>query len=285
MKKNLLDSIDVRTPCSESWEEMTGNQEVRFCSHCSKGVYDLSAITRAKAEKLVRDFGGRLCVRYVKDSRGKVVTAPPLTQIKRQATIAASVLAASLAVSSITYAQGVPIKTLEPKNVSQRDHTQKDPQGNGNSVISGRVLDINEAVVVGTKVSLRNNENGEVRVTKSDGEGHYEFKNLESGFFGIEAVAPGFATFVLKDIEIAEDSILEKDLTLHAGTVGELIIIEGPIETTEPEIESKIQLRKLIDLPRPSRTFTLGLFGLSPDASKTDKKANKKKKTKNNLPK
>jgi hypothetical protein len=98
-KNSLLDRIDVREPCTESWEQMTGNNEVRFCSHCSKNVYDLSSYTRQRAEKLVRDSNGGLCVRYRKDERGRVITAPPkFTQIKRHAKIAAGVLATTLSV-------------------------------------------------------------------------------------------------------------------------------------------------------------------------------------------
>ncbi len=104
--------------------------------------------------------------------------------------VEAGVLAASLTFSSLTYAQGEPIKLGELKTTSQQDLSQKDPQSGGKSVISGKVFDLNEAVVVGTKVTLRNNNNGEIRVTKSDGEGHYEFKHLEPGIFGIRSVCP-----------------------------------------------------------------------------------------------
>lgn len=108
-KNNLLDGIDVREPCTENWEEMTGNHEVRFCSHCSRNVFDLSAYTRQRAEKLVRDSNGGICVRYRKDERGRVVTAPPrFTQIKRHARIAAGVLATTISVASMAYTQGNP---------------------------------------------------------------------------------------------------------------------------------------------------------------------------------
>jgi hypothetical protein len=36
MTKKFIDSIRVADPCHESWDEMTGNDRVRFCSHCAK---------------------------------------------------------------------------------------------------------------------------------------------------------------------------------------------------------------------------------------------------------
>ena len=57
-KKKLLDSINVKSPCSESWDEMFGNDEVRFCSHCAKNVHNLSAMTRQKAKELIKNSNG-----------------------------------------------------------------------------------------------------------------------------------------------------------------------------------------------------------------------------------
>ena len=126
MKKDFLDSINVKSPCSESWDEMKGNDEVRFCSHCAKNVHDISAMTRAKAEKLVKNSNGKLCVRYVKNPNGKLITTPPkLTQIKRRATFAAGILATSLTFSALTYAQGQPIQSKEIRKSNSKRKISK----------------------------------------------------------------------------------------------------------------------------------------------------------------
>ena len=61
-KMSFIDGIEVKSPCGESWDEMAGNDIVRFCSHCSKNVNNLSELTRRQAEKLFRKSGGSLCV-------------------------------------------------------------------------------------------------------------------------------------------------------------------------------------------------------------------------------
>ena len=37
----LLDHVRVATPCSASWDDMLGDERVRFCLSCQKDVYNL----------------------------------------------------------------------------------------------------------------------------------------------------------------------------------------------------------------------------------------------------
>jgi hypothetical protein len=70
----LLDQIDVASPCTASWDEMSGTDQVRFCSHCRLNVYNLSEMPREQAENLVRSREGRLCVRFYRRHDGTVLT-------------------------------------------------------------------------------------------------------------------------------------------------------------------------------------------------------------------
>jgi hypothetical protein len=70
-----LEVIDIARPCPADWEEMRGDDQVRFCKHCSLNVYNLSAMTRAAAEQLVAEREGRLCIRMYRRLDGTVVTA------------------------------------------------------------------------------------------------------------------------------------------------------------------------------------------------------------------
>jgi hypothetical protein len=76
MAKNFLKNVTVPTPCPANWDSMIGNDQVRFCEHCSLDVHNLSQMTRAKAERLVAQSNGRLCVRYHQDPTGKPLTLP-----------------------------------------------------------------------------------------------------------------------------------------------------------------------------------------------------------------
>ena len=70
-----LEVIDIARPCPADWDAMRGDDQVRFCKHCSLNVYNLSAMTRAQAERLVAEREGRLCIRMYRRLDGTVVTA------------------------------------------------------------------------------------------------------------------------------------------------------------------------------------------------------------------
>ncbi|HUF05683.1 MAG TPA: hypothetical protein VMM38_16095 [Aridibacter sp.] len=69
-----LNNIKVAKPCSENWDEMYGTDRKRICGKCDLNVYNLSAMTRAKAEKLIMNTEGRLCARFYRRSDGTVIT-------------------------------------------------------------------------------------------------------------------------------------------------------------------------------------------------------------------
>jgi hypothetical protein len=71
---NQLSEIRIASPCTASWEEMQGDDRVRFCQHCRLNVYNLSAMPRPEAEALIKEKEGRLCVRFYRRRDGTVLT-------------------------------------------------------------------------------------------------------------------------------------------------------------------------------------------------------------------
>lgn len=71
-----LYTLRVAEPCAENWDTMPGDARARHCDRCRLHVLNLSELTRDEAEAALsqRTPGGRLCVRYTLDARGKVVT-------------------------------------------------------------------------------------------------------------------------------------------------------------------------------------------------------------------
>ncbi len=70
-----VEELRVATPCERSWNEMEGDDYVRHCTDCKKNVYDVSMLTRAEANELIREKEGQLCVRYYRRFDGTVLTA------------------------------------------------------------------------------------------------------------------------------------------------------------------------------------------------------------------
>ena len=72
--QNSIDNMHVAAPCSAEWAKMNGDERVRHCTLCRKNVYNLSAMTRAEAEALIKEKEGKLCVRFYRRADGTVLT-------------------------------------------------------------------------------------------------------------------------------------------------------------------------------------------------------------------
>ena len=72
-----LQQVHIPNPCPKRWDEMTGGDAVRFCGHCQKHVYNLSALTADAAQRLICEKAGSLCAAYVPTETLRAVTTPP----------------------------------------------------------------------------------------------------------------------------------------------------------------------------------------------------------------
>jgi hypothetical protein len=80
----VLDDVRIAAPCDARWEDMAGDDQVRFCGHCEKNVYNLSAMTRDEAAGLLLEKEGRVCVRFYQRDDGTVLTADCPVGVRRQ---------------------------------------------------------------------------------------------------------------------------------------------------------------------------------------------------------
>ena len=80
----LLDSVQIASPCTANWDEMIGDDRARFCTHCQKDVFNLSALPREEAETFLRARTAEVCVRLYKRVDGTVLTSDCPVGVKRK---------------------------------------------------------------------------------------------------------------------------------------------------------------------------------------------------------
>jgi len=79
--RDTIDQIEISSPCTVSWDEMrgaggaAGDERVRFCGQCRQNVYNVEAMSRVEARRLITAREGRVCVRILRRPDGTVVTA------------------------------------------------------------------------------------------------------------------------------------------------------------------------------------------------------------------
>jgi hypothetical protein len=55
--------LTLSSPCPMSWEDLAGDDRVRYCEKCRLNVYNVAAMESQEVEALVRRTEGRLCGR------------------------------------------------------------------------------------------------------------------------------------------------------------------------------------------------------------------------------
>jgi hypothetical protein len=237
-KKSFIDSIEVKTPCSEDWGEMKGDEKIRFCSHCTKSVSNISAMTRKQAMRVVRDSKGEICVRFVKNPQTNApVFAGKLYQITRRAGIAAGVLGASMAISTLTYAQGSTssIERISGSQieVSQEKQTEKDKSESKFASISGIVTDPNGAVISFAGLTLTNEETSDLLIIQADEYGSYKFEEVPAGKYKLSIIGgEGFAEKEITDIAVSERGEIRKDVSLNVSEQTASVTVQVDTFTT-----------------------------------------------------
>lgn len=233
-KITFLDSIDVKSPCSESWDEMQGNEQIRFCSHCAENVHNLSEMTRKQARKIVAQSNGKICVRYVRRSDGRIQTIKnTLHQITRRTGIAAGVLGTSLAASTLAYAQGE-VKANPNENV-QIIEVANQKTDEPNAALSGTISDPNGAVIPFALVTISREQTNFYQSANSNQEGFYEFKDVPVGEYKLKVDAGGFASKEIAQVSVSGGE-QNYNAQLAIESVQETVTIGG-----NENIESSIQ--------------------------------------------
>lgn len=239
-KITFLDSIDVESPCSESWNEMQGNEQIRFCSHCAKDVHNLSEMTRKRARKIVAASNGNICVRYTRRPDGRIQTIKnTLHQITRQTGIAAGVLGTSLTVSTLAYAQGE-IRVNPNENVvavSVENQKSDSPIG----TISGTITDQNGAVIAFALVTLMNEKTNFYQSINSNQEGVYEFKDVPIGDYKLKVDAGGFASKEIAQVSVSGGE-QNYNAQLAIETIQEVVTVGGDKNLTETVLTGVIDV-------------------------------------------
>ena len=232
-KKRYWQTIRVAEPCTEDWDLMTGNEQVRFCSHCAKSVNNISEMTRGQARRLVRRSGGNLCLRYAQHPETKApIFAKQYTQITRlrASLMAAGVIGASLSLASITFAQGGSasrrLVTAERKQASDAL-----PSPVGVATIKGKLNASSGVDVTGALVWLYDQSGAKVGMEQTNEAGEFKF-DIEPGTYTIKAESRDWSTISVRSNVEAKEGENSVELSLEPEvrtfTTGLVITLPRP---------------------------------------------------------
>jgi len=219
-----LRSITVTSPCLADWDQMKGNDQIRFCEHCNLKVHNMSEMTYSRAARLVARSQGRLCVRYYRDSQGAAITkqaAGKLHQIGRRVSrLAAGAFSATLTVATV--AQTSPGLQANPVNSTQAEPDR--PVFDASIV--GTITDPNGAVIAGATISIFNRETNLSLYTSTADDGTFRFDGVAAGAYEIRVTAPGFAPGPANGIFVQANGETRVDRSLSVGSLEAEVDVE-----------------------------------------------------------
>jgi carboxypeptidase family protein len=128
----------------------------------------------------------------------------------------------------------------------------------GTAELTGKIMDVQGAVLPGVFVLITNEDTGVVRETMTSAEGSYSAPQLVPGRYLILARLEGFKTFDRRGITLTVGQTTTLDLTMEVGGVAETLTVTGEaplVDVTSAEIGGHISAQELNDLPAASRSY------------------------------
>lgn len=234
----LLDEIRIATPCTASWDEMTGNDTVRFCGECKLNVYNLSNMTAASAALLVDQTEGRLCVRLYKRKDGTVLTEDcpvgvraRLQRMGRAAGMALTAILGLFAGGSARAEDG----DKQPRDRGIKMGKIAMPVRQGVEVLVTVRGGEHDLSVAGARVVLENLGTG-VKFEAEEGEdAQYRLQRVEPGVYTLTIDAPGYESTKPRTLRVRAGEPLRLTVPLDEMTVmmGEIM---APVQEPEREV-------------------------------------------------
>lgn len=225
--KRVLENIRIASPCTSSWDQMTGNDKVRFCADCKLNVYNISNMTADEATALIEGVEGRLCIRFHQRKDGTVITEDCPVGVRaamvRVARVAGAVLTAVLGLFSGVAARATSSGIAHADG--QQCTTKSQTGDRDNHVKMGMVApvrrdDVTVAVVGddGTGISdatvvLTDLNKDEPQVAQML-DGTYHFRNLQPGVYTLTVTADGFEDAKRKTVRVHAGKTVELTVTL-----------------------------------------------------------------------
>lgn len=74
MTSNLLAKVKIASPCNQNWDSMEGDSRTRFCTVCSKSVYNISDMPEQEASEFLSNQSQSICIRLFRRKDGTIIT-------------------------------------------------------------------------------------------------------------------------------------------------------------------------------------------------------------------
>lgn len=227
----------IASPCRVGWEQMMGDERVRFCRECSLHVYNIAEMTRAEAESLIAHAEGRMCARLYRRADGTVATRDcpvGLRALRRSvARLAGAALTAILSLCTVVVGQKQSGATGSCSSAIALK-IKRTAVKNGASSFAGLVLDPAGAVVADAQVRLIDELAKRELTAATNAEGEFIFASLSAGRYTFEVEGAGFKLYKQKRVIVNASEAVQVNVVLQVdgGWVMGIFADAPPLESS-----------------------------------------------------
>ncbi len=231
---SILDRIRIASPCPARWEQMRGDNQVRFCDLCNLNVYDVSQMTRRQARAFMARSEGRVCARLYRRGDGTIITRDcpiGLRALRRRAAKTTAAIFATIAsVSATVFAHSGNRTGAARATTTTKGDALRVSGPSISASLTGEITDPNRGPIEGARVVLTNLQTNEKRIIKSDEKGRYHFVVSEFGLYELRIEAKYFGPFQRR-LELHLSDAMRVDVVLEPGGLIGVVVIEPAPKT------------------------------------------------------
>ncbi|HLJ25815.1 MAG TPA: TonB-dependent receptor [Candidatus Angelobacter sp.] len=128
-----------------------------------------------------------------------------------------------------------------------------------NSSVTGRIVDPENAVIVGAEVTIVNPQTKIRYAGRTNEDGIYLISDIRPGTYTVEVSKPGYKVILKPDVVLHIEAVVALNFTLTFGSLSESITVLGgapPVNTESSSMGTVIEGRQVTELPLNGRNFT-----------------------------
>ncbi|MBX9685442.1 MAG: energy transducer TonB [Candidatus Obscuribacterales bacterium] len=119
-----IDKFYIATPCAMNWDELEGDERVRFCGGCQKNVYNCSELSSKELSDLIIQTEGKFCGRIFRRQDGTIITDDCPLALRRVRNAARKTLKWAAAIASLLLAN-IPAFSQSPSSKAAKPQQSK----------------------------------------------------------------------------------------------------------------------------------------------------------------
>lgn len=140
-RPDAIDGLEIATPCEVPWDSLAGGARGRHCGKCKQNVYNIEAMSRGEALRLVAAREGRVCLRIFRRPDGTVVTADCWSRLRAARARGAGAFLAILVVAGMAELAAMAFGILGLRRLTEGGRTMgmRGPERMGDVVVPRQV--------------------------------------------------------------------------------------------------------------------------------------------------